>query len=222
MNLKSLREQAYELLKERLGDGALRPGAAVHVDSMAASLGVSRTPLREALLQLAHEGFVTIHPRRGIVVSELSLDDIRHIYEIIGALESAVILGAGARLGSEEATRMRVLNEEMRAALATDDFNRYYARNLDFHDVYLVLSANAALVRIVRTLKARLYDFPRREGYVREWEMASVDEHDAIVMRIAAEDRRAAADYVRDIHWSYAVQEPFVRRYYAATRERSV
>ena len=219
MNLKSLREQAYELLKEQLGNGALVPRSTLDLDAMAAALGVSRTPLREALLQLAHEGFVTILPRRGITVNELSVDDIRHIYQIIGARENAVIIAAGSRLGRDEASRMGALNAAMRTALTRDDFDGYYAHNLAFHDVYLDLSDNATLVRTVRTLKARLYDFPRRKGYVREWELASTDEHDAIVANVAAGDLRAAADYVRDVHWSFAVQERFVRRYYAASRK---
>jgi DNA-binding GntR family transcriptional regulator len=218
LEARSLREQVYELLKRQLGDGTLRPGAALDLDALAGALGVSRTPLREALLQLDHEGFVRIAPRRGVVVTELSLDDIRHIYEIIGALESAAIVAVGSELGKREVARMRALNEQMKQALAADDFTTYYARNLELHDVYLERSDNRTLVRTVRTLKARLYDFPRQQGYVKEWEVASTGEHGAIVARLAAGDHAGAADYVRDVHWSFAVQKSFIHRYYFASR----
>jgi DNA-binding GntR family transcriptional regulator len=213
----SLREQVYELLKQRLGDGTLTPGTVLDQDALVRDLGISRTPLREALLQLSNEGFVTILPRRGIVVNELSLDDIRHIYEVIGALESAAVVAVGARIGVVGVRRMTTLNKEMRAALRADDFARYYEHNLEFHDVYLTRSDNLTLRRTVATLKARLYDFPRRQGFVKEWEVASTGEHAAIVEWLAAGDIAGAAAYIRDVHWSFAVQERFIHRYYFAS-----
>ena len=68
------------------------------------------------------------------------------------------------------------LNAEMKAAIDRDDFDLYYEKNLFFHDVFLRLSGNETLVRIV-TLKKRLYDFPRRQGFVKEWEQESIGEH---------------------------------------------
>lgn len=212
----SLRQQVYEFLKGELGAGRLAPGSWLDLGALETRLGTSRTPLREALLQLEWEGFVTIRPRRGILVRPLGLDDIRHLYEIIGALESAAILSGAAHLTGRAVTRMRSLNEAMRAALAADDFARYYDRNLRFHDVYLDATDNASLQRTVQVLKARLYDFPRRRGFVKEWEVASTGEHDAIVERLAQGNVQAAAEYVRDVHWSFAVQERFIHRYYFA------
>ncbi|HNX49667.1 MAG TPA: GntR family transcriptional regulator, partial [Thermoanaerobaculaceae bacterium] len=169
----SLRQQVYEFLKGELGGGRLAPGSWLDMGALEARLGTSRTPLREALLQLEWEGFVTIRPRRGILVSPLTLDAIRHLYEIIGALESAAILSGAPRLGGRAVARMRSLNEAMKTALAADDFGRYYDRNLRFHDVYLDATDNDSLQRTVRVLKERLYDFPRRTGFVKEWEVAS-------------------------------------------------
>jgi DNA-binding GntR family transcriptional regulator len=215
LTIKSLKEQVYEHLREQLRTGGLRPGAAIDMEETSLRLGVSRTPLRDALLQLEMEGFVTILPRRKILVNVLTLRDIREIYEIIGALESAALRAAFPRLGEEEARRMEALNAEMMAAIAGDDFDLYYRKNLAFHDVFLQLAGNEGLNKTVILLKKRLYDFPRPQGFVKEWEQASIGEHAALVALIREGRREEAAAQIRDIHWSFEVQEKFINRYYA-------
>jgi DNA-binding GntR family transcriptional regulator len=212
--LKSLREQVYDHLRQLLNRGELRPGHFLDLDALESRLGVSRTPLRDALLQLEAEGFVTILPRRGVQVRPLSRDDIRHLYEIVGALEGAALLAAFPRLGPREAAGLRRLNREMKAAVEAGDFDRYYDRNLAFHDVFLDRCDNERLVLMVRALKQRLYDWPRRRGFVKAWELASVREHAALARLVEKGDARAAADHLRDVHWSYAVQERFIEQYY--------
>lgn len=211
---KPLREQVYDFLKGQLNGGVLAPGGYLDLNALSHELGTSRTPLREALLQLAAEGFVSILPRRGIVVNPLSLDEIRHIYEIVGALEGAALLAAGPRLTKTHVARMKALSSAMKRALKRGDFGLYYKGNLAFHDVFLDLCDNAKLKGTVRLLKERLYDFPRKKGFVRAWEEASVLEHDAVAGHLERGDLAAAADYLRDVHWSFPVQERFIREYY--------
>lgn len=214
LNLKSLKEQVYEYLSNQLGKGELLPGSSINMDETSQKLGVSRTPLRDALLQLEMEGFVSILPRRGVIVNHLSAQDIKNYYEIIGALESAALTTNFHRMNASQIQRMRTLNAEMKQAIVQDDFNRYYQKNLKFHDVFLNLSENENLVKIVNTLKKRLYDFPRQEGFVKEWEETSIDEHEELVRLIEAGEKEQAAVYIRDVHWSYGVQEKFLTRYY--------
>ena len=214
--LKSLREQVYDHLRQLLNRGELRPGAFLDLGALEARLGVSRTPLRDALLQLHAESFVTILPRRGVQVRPLTREDIRHLYEIIGALEGAALLAAFPRLGAAETADLRRLNAAMKEAVEAEDFDRYYERNLAFHDVFLERCDNDRLVRLVLTLKQRLYDWPRRRGFVKAWELASVREHEAFARLVAAGDARGAADHLRDVHWSYSVQERFIEEYYFA------
>lgn len=215
LELRPLREQVYDHLRREMASGGLKPGTNIDQDELAARLGVSRTPLREALLQLQAEGFVTILPRRGVRLEPLTLEDVRRMYEVVGALEAAALLAALPRLGRAERALMRRLNAEMRAAVRQGDFDAYYDRNLAFHDVFLDRCDNPWLVRVTRTLKRRLYDWPRRRGFLRDWETASTGEHARLVALLERGDARGAADHLRDVHWSYAVQEPFVKRYYA-------
>jgi DNA-binding GntR family transcriptional regulator len=219
--LKSLREQVYDHLRQLLNRGELRPGAFLDLEALETRLGVSRTPLRDALLQLESEGFVEILPRRGVRVRALTREDVRHLYEIVGALEGAALLAAFPRLGPPEAAALRRLNREMKRAVEKGDFDRYYERNLAFHGVFLERCDNERLVRLVRTLKQRLYDWPRRRGFVKAWERASVGEHAAFARLVEKGEARAAADHLRDVHWSYAVQERFIEAYYFAGEEEA-
>jgi DNA-binding GntR family transcriptional regulator len=213
---KSLREQVYDYLRRKLNAGELKPGAFLNLNELSARLGISKTPLREALIQLELEGFVVFYPRRGIMVNPLTKKDIRHAYEIIGALEASVVLCNFEKLRSDENVRkLREENRLMREALERDDFDTFYEHNIAFHNVYLDLSDNETLIKTVMTLKSRLYDFPRRKGFVKEWEMRSTEEHDAFIKLIEDGDAKGAAEYMRDVHWSFAVQEKYIHMYYA-------
>ena len=214
LNIKSLKEQVYEYLRGQLGKGEILPGSSINMDETCQKLGVSRTPLRDALLQLEMEGFVSILPRRGVIVNHLTLQDIKNYYEIIGALESAALMADFERVKETQIQKMYALNAEMKQAIDQDDFNQYYQKNLLFHDVFLNRCENKNLVKIVNTLKRRLYDFPRQEGFVKQWEVTSIDEHQELVRLIEEGKKEQASNYIRDVHWSYDVQEKFLKKYY--------
>ncbi len=215
----SLREQVYEVLRDDLDSGALRPGATINLDSIAAQLGVSRTPLRDALLRLEIEGFVTIRPRSGVVVRVLTETDIRNLYQLIGALEASVLLSERQALTPARIADMERANAEMMTALDSDDFAGYYAANLTLHNAYIEMSTNAELIHRLKLMKQRLYDFPRKRKFVKEWEVASTGEHERIVSALRAGNVREAARLVQEVHWSFEVQEKFIRRYYLAELE---
>lgn len=221
INNTSLREQVYEILRQDLDAGTLQPGDAIKLDTIAARLGISRTPLREALLRLELEGFVTIKPRSGIVVRTLSEEDIRNLYQMIGAFESSILLTESAALTSEIIASMRGCNDEMKTAIGAGDFDRYYLANLSLHNSYIKLSRNRELVRQVTIMKQRLYDFPRKPAFLRDWEEASTSEHESIVSALEKGDVAEAARIVRDVHWSFEVQKKFIQKYYLADLEEA-
>jgi DNA-binding GntR family transcriptional regulator len=216
LDITSLSSLVYEDLKRRLNSGALRPGQFIDLSALGRELGMSRTPLRDAMIRLELEGFVTVYPRRGVMVRILDLAAIRDIYQIVGALEASVVERMALRFRSSDADRMDGYRRAMAESLSADDFDTYYSANLSFHDVYLDLSDNEDLIRHVRTLKERLYDFPRRSEYVKEWELDSTAEHAEITTRLRAGDFKGAAAYIRDVHWNFEVQERYIRTYYFA------
>ena len=219
LNIKSLKEQVYEYLRVLMHNGTILPGSEIDLEETSKKLGVSRTPLREALLQLDMQGFVTILPRRKVVVNVLTLQDIKNYYEIVGALESTALLAAFDMLKEEHIRILEKLNVGMKKAIENANFDLYYEKNLDFHNTFLNRCGNENLIRNVRTLKKRLYDFPRQKGFVKEWEQASIGEHQALVELIQQGRREEAVAYVRDVHWSFKVQKKYINKYYAKASE---
>jgi DNA-binding GntR family transcriptional regulator len=219
LNIKSLKEQVYEYLREQMRRGDILPGSAIDMEETSKKLGVSKTPLRDALLQLEMEEFVTILPRRMVVVNSLTKDDIRNYYEIIGSLESMAMLKAFERLQATDIEAMQKLNAGMKDSIAANDFDLYYERNLAFHNTFLNLCDNDSLVKLVNNLKKRLYDFPRPKGFVKEWEESSILEHQALIDLLRKGRAQEAANHIRDVHWSFKVQEGFVGKYYPGITE---
>jgi DNA-binding GntR family transcriptional regulator len=219
LNIKSLKEQVYEYLREQMRRGDILPGSAIDMEETSKKLGVSKTPLRDALLQLEMEEFVTILPRRMVVVNSLKKDDIRNYYEIIGSLESMAMLKAFECLKASDIEAMQKLNAGMKEAIVANDFDLYYERNLAFHNTFLNLCGNDSLVKLVNNLKKRLYDFPRPKGFVKEWEESSILEHQALIDLLRKGRGQEAANHVRDVHWSFKVQEGFVGKYYPGITE---
>ena len=216
---RSLREEVYDHLRNGMSRGNLQPGSFLDVNELAKKLGVSRTPLREALLHLETQGFVTVLPRKGFRLNPLSIDDIRHYFQIIGSLESAVMKEVGHGMGPEEIAHMHQLNAAMTEAIAASDFRLYYELNLAFHEVYLARSDNRYLLGVIRSLKQRLYDWPRREGFVKAWEEDSIRiEHETLIRLLERGAIDEAADYLQNVHWSFQLQQSYINSYFFASQ----
>ncbi len=211
-----LRERVYLFLKEQLNRGILNPGSFMDLRAIGTALGISRTPLRDALIRLEAEGFVTIHSRRGVMVNELDLETVRNAYQLVGALETAAIMECGPRMGDRDFIAMETLNQGMGEALAQDDFNAYYEQNLAFHCTYIDKSTNAELRDLISMHRERLYDFPRRQAYLKAWELNGVIEHAELLRLMQQGDFVSAAAYSREVHWSFSMQENFINEYYFA------
>ena len=102
----------------------------------------------------------------------------------------------------------------MKKALEKDNFNRFYEKNLEFHNVYIDLSGNNTLNKIVNNLKKRLYDFVPQDRWIKEWEVSSIKEHQGLVTAIEKGDLEESLHFIQDVHWSFEVHEKFIRRYY--------
>ncbi len=213
LNIKSLREQIYEYFREEMQSGRLAPGSSINMNAICQELGISKTPLRDALIQLEVEGFVTIQPRKGILVNKLTLQDIKDSYQIIGALEASVVLANFDKFDKSHISRLEKLNAHQLEAIHKNDFETYYRLNLEFHDIFLNMTDNSALIRIIIPLKQRLYDFPRR-SYLKNWEIQHLDEHERFIVCLRQGDREGAASILKDEHWSFSVHEKYFKQFY--------
>ena len=170
--------------------------------------------MRDALIQLEVEGFVTILARRGVEVRQITLQDIRESYQIVGALEGAVIGDIFDVLRSETVVRrLESLNEEQLGAITRGEYDRYYQLNLDFHDVFLDLSGNRSLKQIIQPLKQRLYDFPRRR-YLLEWELQHLGEHRQFIDHLKQGRQQEAVQVIRDVHWGFEYHRQYFTGFY--------
>ena len=212
--VKSLGEQVYDYLFEQLKRKALVPGTCLDLNRIAAELGISRTPLRDALMSLEAEGYVEIVPRRGVLVKHLTLEDVRELYQVIGALEAAAMLAAAPGLGPGDHRRLREMTDEYQSRLDEGNFDRCLLINYQFHDFFLERCGNGLLARTVHGCKRRLYDWPRHLELLAEWEQRNVDEHRRMVQLIGAGDARGAAEILQFVHWSFHGQEQYVRAFY--------
>ena len=205
-NTTSLREQVYLYLVNEIQSGELRPGSLIKLDVLSKQLTVSTTPLKEAIIKLECEGFVEILPRKGILVKKITSQEIKEIYEIIGAGEALIVRSVFDRLKKEETDYMKKCNEELLKALEKKEFNKYYQLNLEFHKYFLSLSPNMTLCKYIDALKQRLYDFTKR-SYVKAWELENIEEHRKFIVCIEDGDCEGAAKVLQDKHWGWAIHE---------------
>jgi DNA-binding GntR family transcriptional regulator len=212
---KSLREQVYEHLRAQLKRGALDTGAFLDLNELARELGVSRTPLRDALIRFEVEEFVTIAPRRGVAVRTLEARDIQEIYQLVGALEATAVLAAGASLTAADLEGLRALDQGALVAIEAEDRVGYYRNNYAFHDFFLERLGNGRITDLVHLKKQQLYDWNRRFEHLHTpWEHSGIHEHDEIIRLLAEGAVAEAAAYLREVHWGFKVQEPFVKQVY--------
>jgi DNA-binding GntR family transcriptional regulator len=216
---ETLREKVYAHLKRMIKENRLSPGEFIDLNLIGDELGMSRTPLRDALFHLENEGFITIYPRRGVMLNQLDLRTIKNIFEIVGALESAALLSVRDSFSGDDIRRMASLDEMMASCLDTGDLDAHYRHNVAFHDVFLGKSENGELVRAARIQRERLYDFPEKRALLLDWERSNLEEHFEIVRLLERDDFKGASDYLRDVHWSYPVQEKYIKRFYFARKE---
>lgn len=218
LDIRPLREQLYEYLRSEMQAGNIIPGSLIRLNEISERLGISKTPLRDAVIQLECDGLVTILPRRGVLVNRLTLDEIKKTLEIVGALESAAIHSVFFKIEQPHLNEMERLNKEMRKLIQSDRFTsfdpQYYELNIAFHNVFLNLSDNDYFQKIITPIKKRLYDFPRFR-YIREWESINCDEHDRFIEYIKRGDRKNAVILWRDSHWSFEAHERFIREFYS-------
>ena len=194
-----LRSQVYEYLRTELKEENLKPGMFVSINQIMKNLGLSRTPLRDALLQLQTEGFVTFLPQRGIQINELSQQDIEYMYEMLGALDSRVLLSVFPRIGTSEIEKMKKLNQQMRENISDFNFSRYWDLNTAFHNTYLNLSSNAPILKQINIIRQRLFEFGKKD-WSRKMREMNHSEHRTMIELFEKGNAIEAADYMRDVH----------------------
>lgn len=190
---QSLRDRAYHSIRTAILDGHLMPGSAISEAERAETLGVSRTPIREALQMLAQEGLVEIFPKRGTLVARLSARDVRESFELREAIETAA-----ARLAARRRTASEL--ESMRSALAGasgPDADEAYVSAADFHRAVVAAAHNRYLLQAFDSTAGRIDLASRLAARIAPDYPQDVT-HEAILAAIAAADVTAAELAMRE------------------------
>jgi DNA-binding GntR family transcriptional regulator len=196
LEIASVVDQVYGVIRERILTGTLPRGARVHQEDVAADLGVSRTPVREALRRLAAEGLIEMRTNRGARVTDLEPDDMRQPYEARLAIEPGAARLAAQR-DPPETRRMRRAVDAQRRAIP--HLARTFAANREFHIALAEASGNAFLLQFIEHLWVARIGEPIYEYQAESPERMSLDadEHEQILDAIEAGDARRAESLTR-------------------------
>ena len=185
---KPLRELVCENIRQAIIDGTFSPGERLMEIQLADEMGVSRTPVREAIRKLELEGFVVMIPRRGTYVADISIKDITEIYEIRISLDILAAGLAAERITDEELEQLNGYLIEIGQHIANNDMDKIVEVDTAFHDMLYTASRNERL----RSIRGRSMSYPGRL-------VETMDEHRNLVEAIAAHDVERA-QYAARIH----------------------
>jgi DNA-binding GntR family transcriptional regulator len=175
-------DSAYRAIKQRIMSNEYPGGYQVLEEELARDLGISRTPLKEALLALQSEGLVRLVPRRGVMIVPLTANDVSEIYRVLEALEDLAIGLIGERYDSKrDIDALRVEVAAMQAALRTDDLDAWAAADERFHSRLVAASGNARLAHAAQTLLWQSQRFRMFTLRLRDKPVKSTKNHAALV-----------------------------------------
>lgn len=195
---RTLWEQVRGRLREDILAGELAPGTVLSEVALARDFGTSRGPIREALGRLASEGLVTITPRRGAIITELTRDEFVGAYQVREALETLAIRLAVPRLDEADLTRLRALHEEMVEHAEGGEVDAFFSANAAFHELFVASSGNQKLQEMYRLLLDQMGRYLARSLALRGSVERSVAEHAAILEAVEAGDADRAARLLAD------------------------
>jgi DNA-binding GntR family transcriptional regulator len=186
-------EQAYGEIRRRILDNYYAPGHQVLEQELAADLGMSRTPVREALIRLQNERFVQLIPRHGMRVVPLSIQDLREVYEVLTSLElTAIERLARAALDEEALAAIEKPVAEMDSAVKKKDVEAWAQADERFHRILVTLCGNHRLAAMVETL----WEQSHRARMTTVWLRASLEQSNR--------EHRAVLDAIRQGDWRQA------------------
>ena len=193
-----VRQEAYLKIRNWILDGTLAPGAQVRDKELAEQLGVSRTPIREALLRLEDEGLVQTKPNRSTLVSSIDFQSAFHLYSIVWTLEKLALTQAFGSITESHVQTMTEANKRFLQKMKARDRIAALDADYDFHSVYVRLSENKELEKVISELKQKLkrldlYYFDKTKDAA-----LSYEEHAQIIEALKDKDLSLALNAVEN------------------------
>ena len=202
-NYELLNQKAYRVLKRAIIRGDLTPNSKLTLTEIAKSLGISNTPIREAINKLSSEGFVNIIPNKGIKIVKINIDDMREILEIRAFLDGLIAKLAAKKITDKEIVNMMKIINKMEYSVKEDDRLTYNDLDIKFHDFLLNITENNKLKEIYNNLIVHAYRFRIRTLKISDRMSKSFKEHKEIALKIKErnpdEANRVSQEHIESI-----------------------
>lgn len=187
-----LRDVVFNTLRQAILRGELKPGERLMEIQLANKLGVSRTPIREAIRKLELEGLVLMIPRKGAEVADITEKSLRDVLEVRKVLEELSVQLACEKMTEDEIAELKVAAEEFKKALKSTDVTDIAEADVHFHDIIYTASGNQKLIQLLNNLREQMYRY--RVEYLKE-EAAYpklIAEHEALIQCIKDREKEEA------------------------------
>lgn len=193
----TLSQTIAQSLAEQIVSGQLEPGRKLDELSLAARFNVSRSPVRDALHELATTQLVEYFPRRGFAVAHIDPNRLEDMFEAASEIEALAARMCALRAGATDRSRIELIHKEAQSALASNDVKAYAALNDDFHLAIYAGARNVTIQEVALNLRQRLAPFRLRIFFSPDRVQTSLAEHDAIVAAILTQNSDDAAQAMR-------------------------
>jgi DNA-binding GntR family transcriptional regulator len=192
-----LRDVVFNTLRQAILTGEFMPGERLMEVSLANRLGVSRTPVREAIRKLELEGLVVMIPRKGAEVARITVSDLKDVLEVRCHLEEFAATIACERITEEEKQELKVALKNFENAIAGKDLKMIAQKDVEFHDVIFRATKNKRLLQIINNLREQIYRY--RIEYIKDFDYHEVlvKEHRQIMKAILDGDKASAEKIMR-------------------------
>lgn len=189
-----LRDVVFNTLRKAILRGELKPGERLMEIQLANKLGVSRTPIREAIRKLELEGLVLMIPRKGAEVAQITEKNMQDVLEVRKALEELSVQLACERITPEQVEEMKMAAKDFRKVLKSGDVTKIAEADVKFHDIIFAATNNQRLITLLNNLREQMYRF--RVEYLKQKECYPqlLEEHDKLIALISGGEVEEACE----------------------------
>ncbi|WP_425447916.1 GntR family transcriptional regulator [Dethiothermospora halolimnae] len=210
-NYLSLKDHVYNFIQEKVNDGTLSPNEKISEQMICEKLEISRTPVREALIQLATEGYLEKLPRRGFIVKPIDEKKAKELYTLIGTLDSLAAFLSMDFITTEDISIMERKVNDIDEAISKEDYELYNKLQTEFHNVYINKCDNEELIRVVNQLRRNFIkhsysmDENNREKSIYEILKKTNTEHKTIIDLFKSKNKQELENYIKNVHWDISL-----------------
>ncbi len=204
---KTLKDHVYEYIAEQIRAGNLLPDQRINENVICEELNISRTPVREALIQLSAEGILENKARRGFIIRSMTEQDVRELYTVIGVLDGYAAQLACDALTEQDFADLSFYIETMDLAIKAGNFEMYHKQQVIFHQLYIDKCGNSALIDTIAKSKNKLLKKTYSEEIHKDTKdvlYATNKEHREILRLFREKDKEGLFKYLSETHWTPA------------------